>query len=338
MEIAEDRRQTPAADDPPARHGRRTRQTAAAAPRPAAVRPGMTGGQYRPLSTSDIERIYGDRAGRAREHRDRRPDPGDPPLRPPARLHARSRWTAAVPARPGRGDARRRRPQLRAIRGGSGQRHRDQRGARLLLHVGRGGHGPRLRDPDLPADPARRPLRRGPPRRSPAEHPLLRAALHRGRVQRGRLRPRHQRRLRGARRPEQAVRVQLRDRRLRGRPGRDVRPRRRWRRRVPEATVLQHRRLPDRLPASFREGQRRSPRPDGGTGTRDGHRDRPAGRCDRAGRARGRARPVLRRDARLPRHRQHDPARQSVRLRDVAVRVGPAHRRLHRAAAARKPC
>ena len=59
MEIAEQRPETPGPDDPPARHGRRTRQTAAVAPRPAAVRPGMTGGHYQPLSTPDIERIYG---------------------------------------------------------------------------------------------------------------------------------------------------------------------------------------------------------------------------------------------------------------------------------------
>ena len=58
MEITEDRPETPGPVDPPARHGRRHRQTTATAPHPAAVRPGMTGGLYRPLSTSDIERIY----------------------------------------------------------------------------------------------------------------------------------------------------------------------------------------------------------------------------------------------------------------------------------------
>ena len=58
MEIAEQRQETPGADDPPARHSRRTRQSAATAPHPAAVRPGMTGGLYQPLSTPDIERIY----------------------------------------------------------------------------------------------------------------------------------------------------------------------------------------------------------------------------------------------------------------------------------------
>lgn len=46
------------ADDLPAGHGRRARHQVTATPTPAAVRPGMPGGLYRPLSTPDIERIY----------------------------------------------------------------------------------------------------------------------------------------------------------------------------------------------------------------------------------------------------------------------------------------
>ena len=46
------------ADDGRAGHGRRARANAAPPPAPTAIRPGLTGGAYRPLSVSDIERIY----------------------------------------------------------------------------------------------------------------------------------------------------------------------------------------------------------------------------------------------------------------------------------------
>lgn len=56
MEIAEDRIEPPASDEPRAKTGRRSRGTTVAPA--AAIRPGMTGGLYRPLTTRDIERIY----------------------------------------------------------------------------------------------------------------------------------------------------------------------------------------------------------------------------------------------------------------------------------------
>ena len=48
-----------ASSEPPRpRRSRRTRETSEAGPPPAAIRPGMSGGAYRPLSVPDIERIY----------------------------------------------------------------------------------------------------------------------------------------------------------------------------------------------------------------------------------------------------------------------------------------
>ena len=212
------------------------------------------------------------------------------PSRPGART--RRRRAAALPARARRGDDGRRIPRLRAARGRPGERHRDLGRARLLLHVGRGGHGARLPDSDVPSDAPRRPLRRRPARRPPPEHPLLRAAVHRLGAERGGLRPRHQCRVRGDGRPEQAVLLQLRDGGPPRRSDRNVRSRRRRRGRVPEAPVLQHRRLPDRLTAALREGQRGGARADGRARPRRGHRDRPAGGGDGPGSPRGRARAV----------------------------------------------
>lgn len=45
-------------DAPRARRGRRIREADDSAASPAAIRPGMTGGRYRPLSVPDIERIF----------------------------------------------------------------------------------------------------------------------------------------------------------------------------------------------------------------------------------------------------------------------------------------
>jgi trimethylamine--corrinoid protein Co-methyltransferase len=58
MDIPEDRQATTASDDLRTGHARRARHAVAATPAHAAVRPGMSGGLYRPLSTRDIERIY----------------------------------------------------------------------------------------------------------------------------------------------------------------------------------------------------------------------------------------------------------------------------------------
>ena len=58
MDIAEDLLQAPVADEPSSRPTRRSRGTGAPTPTASAIRPGMTGGLYQPLSTRDIERIY----------------------------------------------------------------------------------------------------------------------------------------------------------------------------------------------------------------------------------------------------------------------------------------
>lgn len=61
METTEDPQASAGMGEPQTRHGRRSRQPAtarAATAASGAVRPGMTGGLYRPLATRDIERIY----------------------------------------------------------------------------------------------------------------------------------------------------------------------------------------------------------------------------------------------------------------------------------------
>jgi trimethylamine--corrinoid protein Co-methyltransferase len=58
MDIAEDLRQATTPDESAPRPARRSRQPGTQAQGPAAIRPGMPGGTYRPLATRDIERIY----------------------------------------------------------------------------------------------------------------------------------------------------------------------------------------------------------------------------------------------------------------------------------------
>ncbi len=58
MSVVDDRPDATSDGQPSGRGGRRARAHDTSAPAPAAVRPGLTGGLYRPLSVADIERIY----------------------------------------------------------------------------------------------------------------------------------------------------------------------------------------------------------------------------------------------------------------------------------------
>ena len=138
--------------DGPTRRGRRTPAEVAAAPAPAAVWPGLSGGTYQPLSVPEIERIHATALDVLEEIGIGEPIPeilhyalprgctvdADGRLRFPRDLVEELMGVAS--------------PRLRSPRGRPRERHRDHGRARLLLHLGRGGHRPRLRDAVLPAD------------------------------------------------------------------------------------------------------------------------------------------------------------------------------------------
>ena len=158
------------------RGGREARRQLRAAPLAEALRPvraGLEGGRYRPLSDADIRTIHGaaldvlERLGMAQAL----PSCVEACTARGAFVNEHGRLS--LPARPGRGRDRRRRPTLPAVRPGSTPRP-GALGQQGSLRHGRSrrAHG-RPQDPGLSRVAAAGPLRRRPDRRRARPHPLL---------------------------------------------------------------------------------------------------------------------------------------------------------------------